>query len=353
MPPSRHLENFWRPIEMRVLLIGFGAVGQSFVELVRSESRKLANDYGVRPKIVGVVDSKGAAIDSGGIDPEKALSSKRNSGSLEELGRLVYRKGASGLDAIREAECEVVIEATPTELEKGEPGLSHVRNAMKERRHVICTNKGPLAIAMPALIELASHNKVMFKFSGTVGGGTPVLDFAKKCLDGSQIRSISGILNGTSNYILSRMTAEGAQMEVALAEAQRLGYAEADPTYDIGGFDTACKLVITSNYVLGTSFSLKDVAIDGITKLTTDDIAKARSKGNVVKLIGRVERSPTVSPEEIPVTHPLNVSGTFNAVSFDTYPAGEMTLVGKGAGGKETASSIIRDMIEIRRTFSR
>jgi homoserine dehydrogenase len=338
---------------VRVLLIGFGVVGQSFAELVRSESKKLANDYGVRPKIVGVVDSRGAAIDSGGIDPEAALSSKKNSGNLEALGSSIYRKGMGGVDAIREVECEVVIETTPTELEKGEPGLSHVRSAMKERRHVICTNKGPLAIAMPALIELASHNKVMFKFSGTVGGGTPVLDFAKKCLEGSQIRSISGILNGTSNFILSKMTAEGTKMEEVLAEAQRLGYAEADPTYDIEGFDTACKLVITSNYVLGTSFSLKDVAIEGITKITTNDIAAARSKGSVVKLIGRVERSPSVSPEEIPVTHPLNVSGTFNAISFDTYPAGEMTLVGKGAGGKETASSIIRDMIEIRRTFAR
>ena len=338
---------------MRVLVIGFGVVGKSFVELIDSESEKLARDYGVRPKLVGVVDSKGAAMDPGGIDPKDALASKKGSGSLEGLGPSVYRKGASGLDAIREVECEVVIEATPTELEKGEPGLSHVRTAMKERRHVICTNKGPLAIAMPALIELAHHNRIVFKFSGTVGGGTPVLDFAKKCLDGSQIRSLGGILNGTSNYILSKMAAEGAQMREALAEAQRLGYAEADPTYDIGGFDTACKLVITSNYVLGTGFSIKDVAVKGIEEITAGDVGNAQSRGNVIKLIGRMDKSPRVSAEEIPVTHPLNVSGTFNAISFDTYPAGEITLVGKGAGGKETASSIIRDMIEIRRTFAR
>jgi len=224
---------------------------------------------------------------------------------------------------------------------------------MKERRHVICTNKGPLAMAMPALIELANHNRVMFKFSGTVGGGTPVLDFAKKCLDGSHIRSISGILNGTTNFILSKMAAEGAQMSDALAEAQRLGYAEADPTYDVGGFDTACKLVITSNYVLGTSFLMKDVSIKGISELTSKDIDKAKSRGNTIKLIGRMEKSPSVAPEEISAVHPLNVSGTFNAISFDTYPAGEITLVGKGAGGKETASSVIRDLIEIRRTFAR
>lgn len=338
---------------MRVLLVGFGAVGQSFAELVDQEARKLERDYGLRPKIVGVVDHLGAAISPEGIDIGKALSSKRESKTLEGLGAEIYQEGKSGLDVINELECEVVIESTPTELKKGEPGLSHVRAAMKEGRNVICVNKGPLAIAMPALIELAHHNQVMFKFSGTVGGGTPVLDFAKKCLEGSKIKSISGILNGTSNYILSRMSAEGVAMKDALAEAQRLGYAEADPTYDIGGFDTACKLVITSNYVLGTSLSIKDVEIKGITKVSNKDIDMAKSNGSVIKLIGKVEKGARVSPEEIPATHPLNVSGTFNAVSFDTYPAGEITLVGKGAGGKETASSVLRDLIEIRRTFAR
>jgi homoserine dehydrogenase len=338
---------------VRVLLIGFGVVGQSFVELLDTESKKLADEYGVRPKIVGIVDSNGAALSEEGISPRDALAAKKGSGRLESLGPMVYRSGMRGTEAIRETDCEVVIEATPTELKKGEPGLSHVRAAMRERRHVICTNKGPLAIAMPALMELANHNGVMFKFSGTVGGGTPVLDFAKKCLEGSQIRSISGILNGTTNYILSKMSSEGCQMSDALAEAQRLGYAEANPTYDIGGFDTACKLVITSNYILGTGFLMRDVDIRGISDLTEDDIKKARSKGNVMKLVGRMEKSPRVSPEEISALHPLNVSGTFNAISFDTHPAGEITLVGKGAGGKETASSVIRDLIEIRRTFAR
>jgi homoserine dehydrogenase len=259
----------------------------------------------------------------------------------------------SGVQAIKDVDCEVVVESTPTELKKGEPGLSHVRTAMTEGRNVICTNKGPLAIAMPALIELANHNRVVFKFSGTVGGGTPVLDFAKKCLEGSKIKSISGILNGTSNYILSQMSMKGEPMAKALAEAQKLGYAEADPTYDIGGFDTACKLVILSNFVLGTSMSIRDVGIKGITDVTEAEIAAARSRAETVKLIGRVDKAATVSPQSIPITHPLNVSGTFNAVSFDTYPAGEITLVGKGAGGMETASSVLRDLIEIRRTYAR
>lgn len=338
---------------MRVLLVGFGTVGRSFAGLINEKAGMLEHDFGLRPKVVGVVDRHGAAISPEGLDIRKALASKKKLGTLEGLGEGIYTEDKPALEVIRDLECEVVIESTPTELTNGEPGISHIRAAMKEGRHVICTNKGPLALAMPALMELARHNKVVFKFSGTVGGGTPILDFAKKCLEGSSIRSISGILNGTSNYILSRMAAQGIAMEDALAEAQKLGYAEADPTYDIGGFDTACKLLITSNYVLGTSLSINDLEIRGIKGISKEDIESARSRGKAIKLIGSVDRKAKVSPEEIDVAHPLNVSGTFNAILFDTYPAGEITLVGKGAGGMETASAVLRDLIEIRRSFAR
>lgn len=337
---------------MRTILVGFGVVGRSFAEIVATDGRKLVKQHGLKPKVVAIVDHKGAAVSSDSIDLEVALESKKSRGDLSGLGH-IYHEGLSALDVIRDVECEVVVETTPTELTKGEPGLSHVRAAMQQGRHVICTNKGPLAFAMPALIELANHNHVVFKFSGTVGGGTPILDFARKCLEGSDIRSIKGILNGTSNYILTRMTTEGCEMRSALAEAQKLGYAEADPTYDIGGFDTAAKLVITSNYVLGTSLSINDIDIVGIEGVTKEHIEEAKKKGNVVKLIGSVGKVAKVSPESIPAVHPLNVSGTFNAISFDTDPSGEITLVGKGAGGKETASSIIRDLIEIKRSFAR
>lgn len=336
---------------MRILLIGFGAVGRSFAEILVQDGRRLAKEHGLRPKVVGIADSKGAAVAHGGVDLQEAIQSKTGTGSLSALG--AYEEGASALDLVKDVDCEVVIETTPTELTKGEPGLSHVRTALMQKRHVVCTNKGPLAIAMPALIELAHHNRVIFKFSGTVGGGTPVLDFAKRCLEGSTMRSLRGILNGTSNYILTRMASEGISMRDALDEARRLGYAEADPTYDIGGFDTACKLVITSNYVLGTNMSINDVDIGGIEGVTVERVEKAKAAGSVVKLIGSVAKTAKVALEEVPATHPLNVSGTFNAITFDTDNSGEITLVGKGAGGRETASSIVRDLMEIRRAYAR
>lgn len=338
---------------MRIMLVGFGVVSQSFAEIMHSQSSELARNYGIRPRIVAAVDSRGAAVDPSGLDIPLALKSKKESQSLSGLGVDTYTEGKPASEIIKEVDCEVVVEATPSELTKGEPGLTHVRTAMKEGRHVICVNKGPLALAMPALMELATHNGVMFKFSGTVGGGTPVLDLAKKCLEGCSIRSIRGILNGTCNYILTKMASEGVEMKEALAEAQKLGYAEADPTNDVGGFDSACKLVITSNYVMGTSLSIRDVDIKGITEVTMEDITSAKAGGDALKLVGFVGDGARVAPEKVPLTHPLNVSGTFNAITFDTDPAGEVTLVGKGAGGRETASSVLRDLIEIRKDFRR
>ena len=338
---------------MRIILVGFGVVSRSFAEIIGSQAQSLSREYGIRPKIVGIADSRGAAVSADGLDLGLALRSKEQTGTLSDMGEDRYHEGMSALEVIRDVDCEVVVEATPSELTRGEPGLSHVRAAMKEGRHVICVNKGPLALAMPALMELALHNDIKFKFSGTVGGGTPVLDLAKKCLEGCSIGSIKGILNGTCNYILTKMTAEGVEMKDALAEAQKLGYAEADPTADVGGFDSACKLVITSNYVLGTSISIKDVDITGITGVTKEDIALAKEAGKAVKLIGYVGDGARVAPEQVPLTHPLNVSGTFNAITFDTDPAGEITLVGKGAGGRETASSVLRDLIEIKKDFTR
>ncbi len=338
--------------DMRVILVGFGVVARSFAEIVESDLESLTRGYGLKPKVVGIVDRKGAAISHIGIDLKKALESKKVNGDLSGLGG-VYHEGMTGANVIKEVDCEVVVESTPTEITTAEPGITHLRTAMMKGRHVVCTNKGPLALAMPAMMELAHHNEVVLKFSGTVGGGTPVLDFAKKCLEGSEVRSIKGILNGTCNYILTRMANESATMKDALADAQRLGYAEADPTYDIEGLDTACKLVITSNHVLGTGISIKDVDIRGITNISVEDVKEALSQGETIKLIGSVQGKAKVSPERVKLTHPLNVSGTFNAICFDTHPSGEVTLVGKGAGGPETATSIIRDLLEIRRAYAR
>jgi homoserine dehydrogenase len=335
---------------LRVAIIGFGNVGQAFARILLEKSSEIFRLYGFKPIVVAVADKGGAALSSSGLDMDAILKAKKLKKSVSSVPD-VGRSDISGTDVLEEVETDVVVEATPTNITHGEPGLTHIKTALKMKKHVITTNKGPLAIALPALMELASYNNVTLRFSGTVGGGTPILDLGKRCLLGDRIISIRGILNGTSNYILTRMSGGEVTMEEALREAQAAGYAEADPTYDVEGIDTACKLVIIANWLMDRGVTIKDVEIIGITGVTLKDIAEAKAKGCNIKLIGAVEDSVWVKPQLIKRDHPLSVSGTLNAVTFRTEYAGDVTIVGKGAGGVETAGAVLRDLIEIRRSI--
>ncbi len=333
---------------MKITLIGFGSVGQSFIQLLQSQAYNITHNHGIYPKIVAIVDRGGAVTDPIQINYHRALEAKLKYGSVSfiEKGGI---KGSQAKEIIEESDADVVIEASSTNFQDGEPALTHIKTALKNKIHVITTNKGPLAVAMPALMELAQYNNVKLGFSGTVGGGTPFLSFAKKCLVGNPIRSIRGVLNGTTNYILTRMFDEEMPLEAALAEAQKLGYAETDPSNDLEGVDTACKLVILANYIIGRRVSLKDVQITGITDVTLKKMCEAKKDGQIIKLIGSIGENLNVQPAAIPKSHPLNVSGALNSVLFDTTNSGEITIVGKGAGGVETASAILRDLIDIKK----
>jgi len=334
---------------MRIVVIGFGTVGQALAEILARKKREILRNYGFEPSVVAAVDSVGAAMDSHGLDIERLIRLKKSGRSLADYPG-GGRKGVTGMDVIEDVDADTVIEATPTRVEDGEPGLSHIEAALRRKRHVVATNKGPLAIALPALMELAEYRNVALRFSGTVGAGTPVLGFGKKCLLGDKVMSIRGILNGTSNYILTRMSEGGVALGEALKEAQNAGYAEADPTYDIEGIDTACKLVIMANWVMGRNVTIKDVHVNGITGVTQDDATRARSEGKTIKLPGTIGEEISVAPTVINADHPLAVGGALNAVSFNAEYAGEVTVVGKGAGGIETAGAVLRDLIDIRRT---
>ena len=332
---------------MRIILIGYGIVGQSFTKLLLSKLVDLSNLYGMKPRIVACVDNKGSAIDTSGLDIQRLLEIKKNKGTVGEY----YNNKTSRLEPlqiIENIDAEIVLELTPTNLTDGEPGLSHITSAMKYGKNVITVNKGPLSVAFPSLIELANYNGIMFKFSGTVGGGTPILEFAKRCLKGDRIVSFKGILNGTTNFILSKME-EGLTFKNALKDAQIKGYAETVPSLDIDGFDAAAKLVIMANWLMGMKVALEDVDRNGITKVKTQEVAKAIKKGNAIKLIASCENKRlVVKPMEVSKLNPICVNGTLNSVTFSLEYAGNQTIIGRGAGGIETASAVLRDMIEIR-----
>src|SRR3989304_608388 len=336
---------------MRIILIGYGVVGQSLTSILLRRRSETLRDYGFNPKVVAIVDRGGAAINPKGLNLEKMLALKKQKGTVAADPEFGHPK-MSPLDVIEAVEAELMVGATPTNVKNGEPGLSHIKNAFKTGKHVVTTNKGPLALAFPALTELADYNKVYLRFSGTVGGGTPVLELAKKCLLGDKIVAIRGILNGTTNYILTEMEEKHITFQQALDNAQKLGYAETDPSMDVDGIDTACKVVIMANWIMNKKYTLKDVDVQGIRGVTLQALEKAAKKGNTIKLIGSVDGNPKVAPTEISKHDPLCVSGVLNAVTFVSEFAGEETIIGRGAGGMETASAILRDLLDIKHNLA-
>ncbi len=335
---------------MRIILCGFGVVGQSLAKLLDSRAEDLYARYGIKPRIVGVFDSKGSAIESSGLDLSKLISEKKKNGTVKNYGSA--KNKMSGVDMINNLDADVLIETTASNYKDAEPGMSHIINAMKKGMHVISVNKGPLALAFPSLMELANYNHVLLRFSGTVGGGTPILDYGKNSLRGERITSFAGILNGTTNYVLTNM-ANGMSFDTALKDAKSKGYVEADESLDLDGLDAAAKLVILANWVMDMKVTLPDIKCTGIRKVSSSDIQKASKNKCAVKLIASCNKDLKVSPREVSLDDPLCVNGTLNAIAFTSEHSGTQTIIGRGAGGIETASSILRDLLDIRKEISR
>lgn len=327
---------------VRISIIGFGAVGQGVARSILAK-REYLNKQGIDLQVVGISDSKGSEINAGGINLKSALERKKNKGT-------VAKGKETALDIIRDVEHDIVVEATPTNIENGEPGLSNMHAAFEAGRHVATSNKGPLALKFNELKEAAEDNGLHFRYEATVGGAVPIFNLIHEALAGNTVIGIEGILNGTTNYILTRMAEERMPYELVLKEAQELGIAETDPTYDVEGIDSACKLVIIANSVFGRDATYRDVEVTGITKITPEALELANKNNYVVKLVCEArENSLTVAPRLVPKRHPLAVGGTLNVASISTDLAGRITISGKGAGSIETASSILSDILFIAR----
>lgn len=331
--------------------MGCGVVGQSLVRILICRKEELVKNFGFHPRIVAIVDKGGAAVNPKGLNLGKMLRIKFERGTVASSSEDGFIS-RSALDVIQSTEAEVLVEATPTNIEDGEPGLSHIKAAFKAGKHVVTTNKGPLALALPALIELADYNNVYLRFSGTVGAGTPILELAKKCLVGDRIISIRGILNGTTNYILTEMDEKDLTFQQALKNAQKLGYAEADFSMDVDGMDAACKLVIMANWIMNKRVILKDVKVKGIRDITLKTLKEAGKRDCAIKLLGSINSNLEIKPTEISKHDPICVRGILNAITFVSEFVGEETIIGRGAGGLETASAVLRDLLDIKQNLA-
>ncbi len=332
---------------MKIVILGFGAVGQGVAQVISMKKEYLKSKYDLNLQIVAVTDRSGAAINPDGLDEELLLQTKAEKGKIS----LYPEYGSPGVDSLQvmdKVEYDCLVEVTPTDIDNGEPGHSHIIKAMNNGKDVVTSNKGPLALSFQEMADCAQSNGVEFKFEASVGGAMPIINFAHETLAGCSIESIYGILNGTTNYILSRMANEGSSYEQTLKEAQEMGIAETNPYQDVEGIDAACKIVILANSVLNLPVTLKDVNVEGISRITSESIALAKKEGMLIKLIGEASHDALeVSPRLVRQGSPLDVGGTLNVATLKTDLADDVTVVGKGAGSVETASAILSDMVSI------
>lgn len=336
---------------MKIALIGFGNVGQGLAQILRDRAVELASDYDFHPALIAVATrSRGTLVNPGGLDPA-ALLDAIAAGSLDlypDAPGLVRGWGADRI--ARALDADVLVEASPSDLQTGGPALDLCYAAFAGGKHVVLANKGPVVVAFPELTAAAGAAGKRLLFEATVMAGTPSLRLAVEALAGAGITRARGIINGTTNYILTQMEG-GLGFTEALAEAQALGYAETDPSGDVDGWDAAGKARILSAALFGKPRTFDEMRIEGIGGLMLADIQDARAAGERWKLLADITPAAlSVAPARVPLAHPLaNVMGGTNAITYSTDLLGDVTLVGAGAGGVPTGFGLLSDLLALHR----
>jgi len=325
--------------QVRIAVIGLGAVGRGVVTTLERMQREEDSPF----IISAISDSKSALIAQDGIDVAAMLARKAENGMCGDPA--LHSK-----DIVKDAPYDILVEASPTDVLSAEPATEYIKTALSRGAHVVTSNKGPIALYYQELSALAREHAVSLRYEATVAGAIPILHVLEHDLTGNKIHALYGILNGTCNYILTRMSEEGLTYLQALEEARKLGYAEADPSADVKGTDAATKVVILANTIFGKSISLNDMSITGIDNITDDALRLAAGHDSTIRLIGEIipeKNIYRVSPHILPKSHPLVVNGSLNAITIKTDLAGDLTFIGKGAGSLETTSAIISDIFYI------
>ena len=332
-----------------IALTGCGTVGKALLELLHEKREMLKNRFHFEYNISLIsARSKGILLNPAGLDLDGVLSALHEKNSLCEFPQ----SSGSFSELLIQSEANILVEATPTNLNTAEPALEHITTALNQNIHVVTVNKGPIALNFNALQALAEAHHVQLRYEGTVMSGTPLIELAQHGLAGAAINRIEGILNGTTNYMLTRME-NGASYEEALKEAQDLGYAETDPSGDVDGWDAAVKVSILAKALFGVDLPIDQVDRTGISGISSEDIQAADKKGERIRLIATIENHGdsirgSVKPLSLPLTHPLSqVQGVMNAACLTTDTLGPVTLIGAGAGGRETAQALLADILNI------
>jgi homoserine dehydrogenase len=337
-------------VEVKIGLSGFGNVGRNFIGLLLEKKKYLKDKYKLDLKVVTVLVSDGGINNPQGIPLEKFAAIKT---AFERKNMLGFDDRLTGEEAIKASNADVWVEATPTNIKTGQPGLTYFHTAFDRGMHVVTLSKGPLVCAFDQVMEHARKAGVQIKYSGATAAALPTIDVALNSLAGTNILSIQGILNGTSNFILTAMEKASLSFAEALAEAKAQGIAEPDPSLDVEGWDTASKMIIIANSIYDTDFKIDQVKLTGITKITPADLQEAKNRGGTIKLLGIAEPIGDtfrleVAPTFLRADHPLaSVNGTTKGIYFCTDTMGPLTVIGGYSNPKGAAAAALKDIISI------
>jgi len=334
----------------RIVLLGFGNVGREFARLLRERRRELRREHGLEAEVVAIFTARhGHVGNPRGIDLGKALRLAESGKSIEGCGQSIP---APATEYLPTSAADIMIELTPLRIALKQPALDHIVAALRSGKHVITANKGPVVYHYRHLRDLARKMGAGFRYEGTVMDGAPVFNLFRETLRGAHVLSFEGILNSTSNLILSEMEA-GRSYDTGVRAARKMGLLEADPAMDVEGWDATVKACLLANVLMGGRLRPEDVPRQGIAGLERGRVRSVRAAGRRVKQVAKGWREArsvkaSVSIEELPPGHPLfSVDGTSNALLVRTDMIKELLISERNPGIRQTAYAVYSDLIAI------
>lgn len=339
--------------QIRVLIGGLGNAGRPMIDLFISEQSRIARDYGIHFQIIGVADSKGAAICPDGIPYEHIAQAKDHCGTVAMISGNGHPQ-MTALQMIEACDADIYVDGLPPFLPTGEPGTSNIRAALQKGMHVVTANKAPLALHWKSLFQLADAQGLCLRYGTAASSGLPTLEMGKLLGQCGELLEFSGIFNASCMYIINELK-NGSGFDTAVAGAREKGFLEPNASMDIDGWDTAMKTVIQANTYWGTSYSLSDVKIQGIRELTKQDIDEATARQEAWCMVGHAVMTASglelhAAPERLPVDHPLARARWCDKVLWmKTRTQGEQVHYCLGASASSTPGNMFADLLTIAR----
>ncbi|QAA30579.1 homoserine dehydrogenase [Clostridium manihotivorum] len=336
-------------MEKFIMICGYGGVAFELCKILLDNKNYITEKYNLDLKLKSIVGRHGQLYEEKGIDLEALLKFGKGSSAIEEYAK--QKKLTLNTNIVFEG--DVLVESTPTDLESGEPGLTYALKALDSGMNVVFASKGALVTNYKLISTKAANLGLKINYSGATAAALPTLDIGENSLSGARIKSIRGILNGTTNFILTEMFTNDINFEEALKNAQERGIAEKNPKLDISGFDSACKLLLIANKIFNKQYDISKVHIKGIDRLSDEDIHLVKANGQTIKLIATAEfdgKEVSMEVAPIPVSKTdmfSSVNGTNKCIAYNTFEMGQIFCAGGASDPMGAGAAVLKDIINL------